>query len=335
MNVRHFAFFTLTVSVPFAVTCGWTPAAQSATPRLKDEFFEAVARMETLAATLNVHARVDWSRVTEVDSTSESDGASYEVACRGNDLLLKKEVLDEGSGRTEITCRNESYFFVIEQSPHGTQLVFIQQVGGPHRGGGSPDELTARIRELGIRMPISGFHHVYFPLWEVVEMSGFEILDLTELDQSLVRVDHTTPPSYEPDGPPLRDAYVICDREQGWAVIEAGHRTHWPDGDIDRFKLRTLDYSTRGGLIFVNARRSDVEREDGSFRASVELTSTVLNDDPPLEVFYLSHYGLPEPSFDRPWSPLRISLLFLLLSVICVICWLMMSRRGRSPTRAA
>ena len=67
----------------------------------------------------------------------------------------------------------------------------------------------------------------------------------------------------------------------------------------------------------------------------MELRSTFLNDDPPLEMLYLCHYGIPEPSFDRPWSPLHIRLLFLLLSVICVIYWLIMSRRGRSPARAA
>ena len=132
---------------------------------------------------------------------------------------------------------------------------FLQQVGGPHHGGGSPDELSVRIRELRIRMPISGFHQACLPLWGVAEMPYFDILDPTELDRALVRVNHTIPPSYQPDGPALRDAYVIYDREQGRAGMEAGRRAHWPDGDINAFKPRTLDYSTRAGLIFVKTRR--------------------------------------------------------------------------------
>ena len=310
------------------------PAPCESVPTLQDEFFRAIERMESLADTLQTHVRVD---VTDREFTTKNATApkltslSYEFACRGNRFLMRKEILDDRSVKTaRISCKNDTYYFVIEQSLNRSELVLLQGLTDP--GDSGADEI---FRDLGTLFPVSSIHYVTEPLWVLAKLPGFEVLDMVELDDSMVRVEHTIPPDYDAGGPVYSDAYLVCDRSRGWSLMEIGHTFRFPDGTVDVLEFRVSDDSMRGDLVFINRRRTDLMREDESYRSSTEFTSTVLNDDPPLEMFYLSHYGLPEPSFDRPWSPLRISLLFLLLSVICVICWLMMSRRGRSPARAA
>ncbi|WP_153559485.1 hypothetical protein, partial [Roseimaritima sediminicola] len=175
----------------------WATANRSQ-HELENQFFQAIEQMRSAADAIAIAAKTEMVFVMRGGDSPGRREDAYEIAYRGREFQLKTKMLDrEGTAVEQISGRNETYFFVIERSPSGTQLVFLQEIGSPDGGGPGVD---AFVTDLAVRYPVFGFQYVQMPIWDFVALPGFEIQEITELDESLVRIEHTVPPDYETPG---------------------------------------------------------------------------------------------------------------------------------------
>ncbi|WP_153559496.1 hypothetical protein, partial [Roseimaritima sediminicola] len=173
-------------------------AADRSEAELENQFFQAIEEMQSAADSIAIAAKTEMVFVMRGGDSPGRREDAYEIAYRGREFQLKKKTLDrEGTAVEQISGRNETYFFVIERSSSGTQLVFLQEIGSPDGGGPGVD---AFVTDLAVRYPVFAFQYVQMPIWDFVALPGFEIQEITELDESLVRIEHTVPPDYETPG---------------------------------------------------------------------------------------------------------------------------------------
>ncbi|WP_162006909.1 hypothetical protein, partial [Roseimaritima sediminicola] len=132
----------------------------------------------------------------------------------------------------------------------------------------------------------------------------------------------------------LSDTYLICDRSRGWAIVELGQTAIYSTDDSATQTIHQISESHMlENLCIATRKGNESTQEESGFSSFTEFETEIFDEPPAKEVFYLSHYGLPEPKFSRPWS--RLSLGLFAAAAVCVLAWFISNRRSRAPSAAA
>ena len=103
----------------------------------------------------------------------------------------------------------------------------------------------------------------------------------------------------------LTDGYFICDPSNQWAVVESS----WIYESLtDKSKGRLTfnrEFQSKVGNVPIATKLTtsyeSLDKAIDGFRRETIWTNEIKSRDVPVEEFYLSHYGLPEPNFGKSW----------------------------------
>ncbi len=271
-------------------------------PGLRDRFLEGVAQAAEKLEHLSYRAKFQYiGRNEGKDAGTETDTRNSEVAIRGS-CILKTRVKP---GTVESRGRNDDYAFALSKQSDGERisLEFVEQLGVDPK----LDARIAAMEEEPRRMALGGFYLWNDPLFHLVESGSLSIKrvnGVTSEGKDLVRVefdclvdDSTGRPKYE-----VTEGFLVCDPAREWVLTEYG-------GTYYRFVNKTtsllhavLEYGdVIDGIPIATKTTRTMDLQDSDFRLESVLTAEIISRDVPEEEFYLSHYGLPEPNFNRPW----------------------------------
>lgn len=247
--------------------------------------------------------------------------ATSEYAGR-SDLQLEMGTRD---GFEFVTARNRRYAFHIQRAPElkGYSLQFLQRIGGDPAVDALIDEAALRSVVATRSLAWSMFGK---RLWEWIDSPDFKIEGTSEVQsgaETLVRIDfeHLVD-EVRPGRPCLSDGYLICDPAADWALREFEASFINPVQGVAVTRQRgSLEYAeTTKRLPLPIPETISLSTNWINDAKNTDWTITtleVISTDVPEEIFYLSHYGLPEPTFRRSW--LGTWVWYLAAGIVCLI----------------
>lgn len=292
--------------------------AQGEDPQLRARFLEGVRQTARKLDQVSAHAKgVNTQDFAAVSKKARADLAefnkkrrpeqridpdkartrTFECAIRGS-FTLEKTKRREGGDR--VMAKNDAYAFAIGRSPGIASygLEFLERLHA--------DPATDRRIEEQETPPrgsiLAAWYVQRYPLSRLVESPWFKIKRVSAVrseGQDLVRVDF----DHLVDGPDrkrdwLSDAFLVCDPARDWALKEYGGTMS--EGAVRRVTIEfgelVSGFPIPSRFTFLTSSSNDPETI--SRNAS---TLEILRRDVPKEEFYLSHYALPEPNFERGW----------------------------------
>lgn len=297
---------------------------------LRSAFIDAAEQMPQTLDQLNIHVRILESYESEAKpGKSESRVTTHEAACQGSSFQLRSEAVDEA---VIVTAINDKYAFEVRLTEDGPELVYLQQLG---QSEASDSAIRSAINELGVRHVMCSGYFLSVPIADLVKMPGFSIDSMSEVDRSgekYVRINHSIPESLEL-APVVENAYMIANPAKGWSIVESSNDCRYPEhGFTDTYKYTVLESDLVQDVELTRELVSTTVRSDGDYESIAKFSVEVLDTDPPVEMFFLSHYGLPEPNFSNPNSNLVIW--FFSLSAIFVAGWFILGKLEKKSTKA-
>ncbi len=320
--------------------------AQEDDPALRKRFVQGVAQSATELESVSFRAKfVSVFTGKEKGASEKTDTRNYEVAIRGTYLL--ETGVHKDTKNTFFRGRNHDYAFVLERSSDGRRpsLRFIEQIGVDPK----VDARIARIEETPRMLALGGFHLWGDPLFRLVESDSFAIervYAVSSGDKDLVRVEfeqrvHDPGRSFNYQ---ITDGFVVCDPARAWALTEYGGTKSNFMNKCNSVQNVVLEYGEAIGGIPIatktvrtmslcysdadfecdNVMAEDVVR-DSDYDTREVLTTEIVSRDVPEAEFYLTHYGLPEPTFRRSWSGTWVW--YLLAGIICLVVAIVVRRR--------
>lgn len=286
--------------------------AEDIDPSLLRKFMDGVAENTTLIDKFSVKARI----VTTVERRAESELAQQEVTAAG--YSPNKPEIEEistvaihgplglkastGHGKNTsvefVTARNDKYAFRIRRSPANTKysIEFLQELGGD-------SDLDSLIKDADLEaraffiIPWMVFR---VPISQLVKSPDFRVRKISRVDSNgieAVRIDFdhlTDDPNRKMER--LSDAYLVCDPANGWGLREYCATLHH-GGIVQHIiefgaQIDSVPITSKFTSVYSVPKSTSVVRH--TVMAAEEVSEDVSDDE-----FYLSHYGLPEPNFER------------------------------------
>ena len=309
--------------------------AEDIDPALRDQFLEAVRQVPWKSEQVSFRAKLvntfdfqtlsDSSRArfrgTRVDP-DKPQITKFSVAFRGP-MALKTVT---GRRIEQVQCKNTEYAFQVGRASAAKSysLSFIERLGG-----GSAEDKVIREAENSARGgPFAGWNIPGVQFADLVVSPSFRIKRLVAERRdgaNLVRIEFHWK-DLDPFGKanPHSDSYIVCDPELRWAMKEFGQTAH--DGGIYRMTYEFGDLiagvAIAKKITFLRTKKDD----KGDLTVSRSVTTIeVTEGEVPREEFYLSHYGLPEPTFQRRWFGGWVW--YLIAGIVCVSVAAIVSKR--------
>lgn len=327
-NQRQIWHLGLLYTVVLGVAIGMADfAVADDTELLKQEFLNAVAGMEKKIQNLKLHVEtIERSHWVETGKPTKDTVVRHEMACRGAMRLIKRSASEGGT--EEITAKNDKYYFVLRKEAQSVELVELVPIN-THEANNHATEIFDAIGSLGY---VCAGYYGGHPWWKYVKLPGFSITGIRPDERpGCYRVDYETPNAAMP-APVIKNHYSIFDSNRGWVSVETGYDSFYPKvsngNDFkfhDRYRFVDDDFVTVSGVEVNLESTLTTDRSDDTFHDEVIVKSTILSEDPPEEIFFLSHYGLAEPSFER-----RRGIWYLVISVALATVTYWISRRRRN-----
>ena len=330
-------------------------AADGVKSPLMDEFLAGIQQSGTLFAELQLEGRCTIQEIVTSPNplswpilkknlgptsmgddgvfTNEDAVGDYEFAIQGGMTCARARK----DGLDSVFACNERYAFALTKQDNGDRYVlnWLEERG--------PPEVEERVRELGattVRYSVLGLWELFgLPLDQAIESNELRPREISneELDgQRLVRVVLDWIPLTE--NPPIPNISIVVDPENHWSIREAawltGHgpcrlhisEVHRLSSGLPVASLCRVEFGYEG----VENPRTPQECPSVTARTA---HSEILAEETNHAQFYLSHYGLPEPTFESvswyrsPWALLVGGLALLGIGVFLI-------RRRTGPQRA-
>lgn len=274
-----------------------------------------------------------WARGKYVITMTSSSSPAYEnsndYAFKGSGLAKKVEQEKEGIARLNV--RNPRYAFSLTR---GTQaksysLAWLAAYGANRRETETIEFESANGNALAL-----GAVCVYGRfVWDLVRDPGFEVTAISTMntdEEERVRVEFQYTPSDSETSLlkkiPMENAYLVCDPANHWRLCEYG-RVVGRGGD----RVVVDCVAGREGMLPMLSRQVSTRKnragEDLEFRHEIACVESTF-EDVPEEEFYLSHYGLPEPTFERRWFGNWVW--YLIAGIVCLVVSAKMLKRRRA-----
>jgi hypothetical protein len=277
---------------------------------LRDRFLKAVPesarQLESLSLRSKCVVTSSWESISdekkklykEVKKEFKQDHTVEEFSSAIYGSLTLQTGTRRGIGY--VMAQNPFYVFRMTRAsdviPYS--LEFLEQAGTLR------PELKANVRQIVAEARLRPLNTWYFfsePLDVVIRDPSFKLAKVFAVEQdggNYVRADF----DYSHPGERTRDftdAFVMLDPDHHWAIKESG-ATQSESGAVHHTTMSFGD-SVNGFPIPKAVTQRVWPKNDPesvfSIVANVEMTNEELTDT----VFYLSHYGLPEPNFTRSW----------------------------------
>ncbi len=283
-------------------------SAEDIDPSLRERFLRAVPQTARIVEQISFRAKA----VSTGEFESISDFWKAEYRRQGVDYDKSRVLEDVNSsirgtfglttdvsrrGIETVAARNGDYAFRISRATAAKsyRLVFLERLGdNPVYDKRIQEEYDeARCHALGTWSVNSE------PVSHIVESPSFQIKKVAAEKQDgvdLVRIEFDrlyTDPEQRPWS--YSEAFLMCDPERHWALREYGYT--WVDGRRQRTSV-TFGEVIDGFSLAEKITRRETQN-DGLTVSRQDITVELLSHDVPKEEFYLSHYGLPEPNFQR------------------------------------
>jgi hypothetical protein len=309
----------------FLLLAGTSVWGQDIDPSLLKRFLEAVPQTTKIVERISV--RVRW--VSTVDFVVNSKAGEAELRAAGVDPS-QKEVgetaqvairgpwgLQVGTTRNGeyVAAKNGEYAFRINRNAQlkSYSVEFLEQLGVDPVS----DQRIQATDDAARFFVLANWNIAMQPLSRLIKSPFFKIHRISAVPSDtgeLVRIefDHLI------DDPKRKkerfsDAYMLCDPGNGWALKEYGETAF--HGGTNRL---IIDFGERVNGFPIPKRVTSLyslPKESEVTRRTVT-TIEVMSQDVPKEEFYLSHYGLPEPKFQR--ASLRRWVWYLSAGVVCL-----------------
>jgi len=304
-----------------AVPLGWALCCLSARALsarehdspLQERFIQGVNQTSQKLQHISFRARCV---VTHTSSNSDkAHTREYEFGIRGRNGL-QTGVRD---GVTFVQARNDAYAFVLHRSGAGTSVQFIEPVGVDP----SVDARIAAVEEEPRVLALASYYLWTEPLARVVERESFEITRVYAApsgDDEFVRVEF----NYSIDDPSqgvhdrFTDGYLVCDPGRQWIVKECGATVLDLNEQRTGTRHTVLEHGDAIGDMPLATKITHTKTSpEIGYTSRFAIHLEVIGRDLPEEELYLSHYGLPEPNFERGWFGTWVW--YLIGGVACII----------------
>ncbi len=342
------------VCVLVLVFTGGDAPSQDGDMALRDRFLAAVAKAEKRCRQAPGPVRIKSTTTRQLSpKTIEADYSPEALAKlrkEGGGLTKPKVIAAaEYAGRSDshlemgarggfeyVVARNRRYAFHIQRGPDLKEysLQFLERVGVDPAVDTQVDEEARRAIVMTRSLAWSMFGK---RLWEWVDCPGFKIKAASEIQsggEALVRIDfeHLVD-AVRPGRPCLSNAYLICDPAADWALREFEASFVNPVKGVAVTRQRgSLDYGKPDErLSFPIPETVSLSTAWIDDAKSTDWTVTrleVISTDVPEEVFYSSHYGLPEPNINQGWFGAWVW--YLVAGGVCLVVLAMILKRRRA-----
>lgn len=310
--------------------------AEGQAPALRDRFLDGVKKTQAEMEGLSVRIRSEvtngftWMSEEVLANAKKFRSDPLKQVTRTCEVAILADCTAEsgtyGRGIEYVMAKNSRYAFRIERSSGTTQygLTFLEQLGANVQAEEGIEEMEKESRAL----PLCTWYMVGHTLSHFVESPFFSIkgVSTVSLDgQELVRVDfeHLVDDPARKRSEWLSGAYLVCDPERSWALRE--YCATLSSGSVYHVKI-DFGESVDGFPIPAKITRV-ISKENVSTRQTVG-TFEVVSDNVPEEEFYLSHYGLPEPTFRRGWFGSWVW--YLIGGIVCFVVGRLVLRRRKA-----
>lgn len=300
-------------------------------PGLRDRFLKGVAQAATKLEDLSYRAKFEYLGSSKgKDASEEIDKRNYDIAIRGTCLLETGVTKD--SGNVFFRVRNDDYGFALERTPEGERasLQFVERIGvNP-----SVDARIVGMEEVPRAFALGGFYLWTDPLARLVESDSFSVkrvYAVTSGDKELVRVEfeHLVDVPTRKQKYRVTDGFLVCDPAREWALTEYGGTKYNSINKFNSVSTAVLECGeTIGGIPIVTKTTRTMNSLDSEYESESVVTTEIISRDVPKEEFYLSHYGLPEPTFQRSW--LGTWVWYLIAGIVCLVISAMILKRPRA-----
>ncbi len=195
------------------------------------------------------------------------------------------------------------------------------------------DARIAGMEEVPRAFVLGAFYLWSDPLARLIESDSFSIqrvYAVTSGDRELARVEFEHLVDDPARGLKYRvtDGFLVCDPAKQWALTEYGGTKHNSINKFTSASTAVLEYGeTINEIPIATKTTRTMSALDSGYRSESALTAEIISRDVPQEEFYLSHYGLPEPTFRRSW--LGPWVWYLIAGVVCLVVSAMILKRRR------
>ena len=306
-------------------------------PALRDRFLKAVPQTAKKLAQMSFRAKCvisgDYEPITD---TGRADLIRLKLdpdkptVIERNFSIRGACTVESGTdkrGFEYVLSKNDDYAFRIVRSA-GVESFAIevleqldQRISNPNL-----EQKIQRAQGEARGFALGTWYFFGEPVSTVIESPSFKlqrVYAVRQNDANLVRIDFDY---LHPDDMSKNywDAFMVCDPDRHWAVKEYG--ASGPiEGGLHRV-TNTFGELLNGFPIAEKVTRRITGKAYTSFAHRFVTTIEVTNKDVPKAEFYLSHYGLPEPTFQRSWFGMWVW--YLSAGIVCLgVARVIMKRR--------
>jgi hypothetical protein len=294
---RSFAILSLTVA-----SCSlW---AQEDDPALRVRFLQGVAQTAAKLENLSFREKAIYVGSAKRNGIPDDiDTRNFEMGIRGAYGL--ETGVNKDTRNVFFRGRNDKYAFSLERTSDGvrTSLQFVEQIGIDP----SVDARIAAMEETPRAIALAGYYLWTEPLSKVVESDAFTITrayDMPSGAEELIRVEfeYIFEDAARKRKHRFTDGFLVCDPAKEWVLTEYGGTNYNLINKSTKVLTVVLECAeTIGGMPIATKVTQTDSSLDGNYKGESILTMEITDRNVPEEEFYLSHYGLPEPNFERSW----------------------------------
>lgn len=318
----------------FAGELAATPSAAASElwDRYQEEAPRIAARLEQATLRLKYRTGTQSSRSANAGGPAAAqDGApSSELTLRPG--FMKKIGLDP-RGIETVMSLNDAYAFEITKSPQRDQYAirWLEPRGGWLAVGSVIDTQRGEALAEGF-----GYWYLYgIPFFELAANESCRVTAVaTELkeERKYLRVEFE---KFREGRTPSTN-YALLDPEQGWAPVETGS-TYAVNKDHPEWKaeyVASIEFGEPIDGLPISKQKTESWTSKDWLRNGPDIIQTRVTtvevmetEDISPDEFYLSHFGLPEPHFERSWY--GSWLIYLVAGAACLAAAYAIRRRRR------
>lgn len=330
----------LTLFVLAIVASGPQILAEDVDPDLLNRFMQGVAENTSIVENISVKARL----VTTVERRADTELARQEVTAASfapNEPEIEeistvtisgpyglKVSMGRGTEASieHVTAKNDKYAFRTRRSSQATNygIEYLQELGVDPS---LDSQIQSSYRE-GRSFFVAPWTVFTIPVSQLIKSPFFNVRRISTvvsegIESIRIDFDHLTDdPNRKHER--LSDAYIVCDPANGWAMREYG--ATFFTGGIYQHKI---EFGVRIDGVLIPSKFTSVyalPKSTPVVRHTVT-TAEEVSEDVTDDTFFLSHYGLPEPNFEKSffgrWA------WYMGLGIACLIAaWFLVRRRA-------
>lgn len=305
---RAWLFLVVSAFIAPSISVNRISLAQPDDSALRSRFLQGITLADQKVRALSIRATCATITRITLDPAIPATEQREDFQCAILDSNVMMTGILEKSENTFFKVRNDKYAFGLERSQSATRpsLQFVEQLGVNPKIDATVSQYEAMVRGAAL----SGYYFLSHPVFESFENGSFKITQVSQVNRDgveLVRVEFdgiVTEPaedgSGEQPGYTYSDAFLICDPSKNWVMMEYGGDSyvHVNKGQARHRMTLEIGKTVRGVPL---ATRLEAHTTSLNSETRIDRISDIEFEEREASSseFLLTHYGLPEPNFQR------------------------------------